>query len=546
MTLARSKHRSTPFLALRAGLVASALTATAAAAPQVWGEQVGSSAVDVLYGVAADGLGGSYECGAFGGDIDGPDLTPGDAFVTRRDASGNALWTKLVATSGDDGGLCVAPDAVGGVFLAGVQNGWLDIHWSNQYEAFVARFDAAGNLLWQVTLGLADYEQVGSCAPDGAGGVFVAGWTYRDKAAAAFQLGDLWLARIDAAGNVLWVDQFGNTAYQGVSRAEADGSGGVLLCGSTNGALAGPPTGTYDAWFARYDAAGNQLFLQQFGFAGASTWASGLTLADAGGFFLAGASAGVPFLSRFDALGSALWSVNLGSSGQATDVAADGLGGAYVLGGAQSDELATNAGLTDAWLRRVDASGNVQQSLQFGSKGSEFSRELVRVGSSVIAGGFSFSGGAPFGPLSRKGWVASFEDCDFDSSTNYCASSPNSSGKPALIGRTGSVRVSNNDLALFARDCATFETGIFLLADAQNNLPFGGGTLCVGGTVQRLGGVSTGSGLAELALDMTDAGSPAAQITPGSTWNFQFWFRDSKAGAGAFNLSNGLSATFCP
>jgi hypothetical protein len=45
---------------------------------------------------------------------------------------------------------------------------------------------------------------------------------------------------------------------------------------------------------------------------------------------------------------------------------------------------------------------------------------------------------------------------------------------------------------------------------------------------------------------MTDLGSPASQIAPGSTWFFQFWYRDSDAGPAAFNLSNGLSATFCP
>jgi hypothetical protein len=36
------------------------------------------------------------------------------------------------------------------------------------------------------------------------------------------------------------------------------------------------------------------------------------------------------------------------------------------------------------------------------------------------------------------------------------------------------------------------------------------------------------------------------QITAGSTWNFQFWFRDPVAGGASFNLSDGLGVTFCP
>ena len=47
-------------------------------------------------------------------------------------------------------------------------------------------------------------------------------------------------------------------------------------------------------------------------------------------------------------------------------------------------------------------------------------------------------------------------------------------------------------------------------------------------------------------VDFEDPTQPTSQITPGSTWYFQFWYRDSAAGGAAFNLSNGLSATFCP
>jgi len=36
----------------------------------------------------------------------------------------------------------------------------------------------------------------------------------------------------------------------------------------------------------------------------------------------------------------------------------------------------------------------------------------------------------------------------------------------------------------------------------------------------------------------------AAVIAPGSTWHFQYWHRDTSAGIGVSNLSNGLSVTF--
>jgi hypothetical protein len=33
-------------------------------------------------------------------------------------------------------------------------------------------------------------------------------------------------------------------------------------------------------------------------------------------------------------------------------------------------------------------------------------------------------------------------------------------------------------------------------------------------------------------------------FTPGSSWNFQFWYRDPQAGGARFNLSNALHVDF--
>ena len=121
-----------------------------------------------------------------------------------------------------------------------------------------------------------------------------------------------------------------------------------------------------------------------------------------------------------------------------------------------------------------------------------------------------------------------------------------STGQTSSVGNHGSPYVSNNDFALFANGLPIAETGVFLMATATNSLPFGNGTLCVGGVVHRLGVSSTLNGVATKALDLSDPNSPASQITAGSTWHFQFWYRDTAGGGAGFNLSNGMSATFCP
>ena len=54
------------------------------------------------------------------------------------------------------------------------------------------------------------------------------------------------------------------------------------------------------------------------------------------------------------------------------------------------------------------------------------------------------------------------------------------------------------------------------------------------------------SGTGSLALDFTDPLSAASLISAGSTWNFQFWYRDPQPVGHGFNLTDALSAQFCP
>ena len=56
-----------------------------------------------------------------------------------------------------------------------------------------------------------------------------------------------------------------------------------------------------------------------------------------------------------------------------------------------------------------------------------------------------------------------------------------------------------------------------------------------------------GNGQAQRLVDFTSppAGSGPGQITPGSTWYFQFWYRDPQGPGGTgFNTSDGLEVRF--
>ena len=98
----------------------------------------------------------------------------------------------------------------------------------------------------------------------------------------------------------------------------------------------------------------------------------------------------------------------------------------------------------------------------------------------------------------------------------------------------------------FAPRLQAGESGIFLYGPQQASVPFGNGFLCIAGQIGRLDVVNATGNVMTFLVDNTSPPSAATQITAGSTWSFQAWFRDPAAGGAFFDLSDGLSVTFGP
>jgi hypothetical protein len=127
---------------------------------------------------------------------------------------------------------------------------------------------------------------------------------------------------------------------------------------------------------------------------------------------------------------------------------------------------------------------------------------------------------------------------------SYCNSNQNSSGGAAQIYTLGSNSIGANDLILGASPVPVNQFGIFYYGSNEIEVPFGNGIRCVGGGVNRLP-VEQSDNFFNIAHSVNNGQAPhSANLTPGSTWKFQCWFRDTVAGGSGFNLSNGKSITF--
>lgn len=134
--------------------------------------------------------------------------------------------------------------------------------------------------------------------------------------------------------------------------------------------------------------------------------------------------------------------------------------------------------------------------------------------------------------------------------TSYCTSTPNSSGEAATIAVTGSLSVSTIDTYLAADGCPPNRPGLFFYGAQPAQFPFANGYLCVSPFAPGLFRVPPAvtinpQGHAGVPLIYSQL-PPAGAILAGSTWHFQFWFRDLAAGGAGSNLSDAVRVTFCP
>lgn len=137
----------------------------------------------------------------------------------------------------------------------------------------------------------------------------------------------------------------------------------------------------------------------------------------------------------------------------------------------------------------------------------------------------------------------------FDLTTTYCIAAPNSIGPGANIDYLGSTSVSFNDFTLHVSG-ATAGTGLFYYGDTQTQTPLGDGFLCVTGNAFRLGPATPAfGGMNQRLLNFAvqPAGFGPGQVLPGSTWYFQYRYRNVNGPLHTgFNQSDGLAVTFMP
>jgi Beta-propeller repeat len=352
-----------------------------------WTHQIGTAGWDGAYQVARDSEGNLLMVGATAGALSGQRSAGGDdAFLSKRDSTGNEVWTQQFGAAGDDAGLAVAVDRSDNIFVAGVTESALPGQLATgNLDAFVRKYSPNGSALWTRQFGTAGEDQAVALATDAAGDVFVAGWTLgalTDQGSAGGA--DAFVRAYDGSGAELWTRQFGAAGDDMASSLAVDGATGTLYVVGTARALPdAEAAGENDAYLRAYDLSGKIRWTRQFG-TDKTDHAWAVAVDGAGGVYVGGTTSGSfagqrrsgaqdAFLCKYDDSGNLVWMRQFGAS-STTDVDAltvDPTSNVYVAGdasGALPDQ--PSIGATDAYVAVYGSDGNQRWTYQFGFGGT--------------------------------------------------------------------------------------------------------------------------------------------------------------------------------
>ncbi|UCC43965.1 MAG: T9SS type A sorting domain-containing protein [Candidatus Zixiibacteriota bacterium] len=317
-------------------------------------------------------LGSTYSFGA--GDH--------DVYLLRLTAYGDTLFSRTYGGPETDYGYDVLPTSDGGFVITGMTRS----AGSGKGDVYLLKVDSVGTVIFEKTYGGPERDEGRSVrrAPDG--GLIIAGTT------ASFGAGydDVYLLKVDQAGNLQWSRTYGGTGGESGSAVRVTPDGGYAVIGST-GSFG---EGYSSIYLIRTDSNGDSVWARtyggtraDFGYSLEPTLDSGFALI--GWTTSYGAGYSDVFLLKIDSAGYQEWQNTFGGDlderGYSVQQAADG---SFVIGG--TTETYGN-GKVDLYMISLDTLGHESWSITMGGIESDYCRSIVMEDQACIAIGCSYS-----------------------------------------------------------------------------------------------------------------------------------------------------------
>ncbi len=220
-----------------------------------WQTTVGTGfgQVDQAFAVTPDAGGGSF----VGGYLSADETGARDGWLARYGAGGEVEWTLPVVGPGpgNDEVRAVATDGDGNLYAAGYVNGPA----GEAANAWVGRFDLDGAEQWTTSFNGPDSgsDVFDAMVLDGDGNLILGGYS-----ASAADGNDVFLRKVSPDGDVLWSRVFPgpNGGTDLIWDVDVSPAGHIYAAGYEEG----PAGEGRNAWLAKYDTDGNEIWSRSF------------------------------------------------------------------------------------------------------------------------------------------------------------------------------------------------------------------------------------------------------------------------------------------
>ena len=335
-----------------------------------------------------------------------------DYWLLKFDANNQLQWQKTYGGSDDDRGVDLIQTSDNGFAVIGKsKSSDLEVSENAGFDDFwVSKLDSSGAIIWEYSFGFAGSDTPYSIIQTNDNGYLLSG--VLDVSASNGQGdrklilsrhagGDFWVIKLNASGVKQWSNYYGgsftDTAYDAI-QTEDDG---YIIIGSSDSDDVDITNnlGSYDFWILKISATGTLVWEKSFGGSEIDE-AHAISQATDGNYLIVGDTrsndleisqnngAADLWIVKITPEGTLLWEKTLGGSsfdvGRSISKTQDN--GFLVSGSSRSSDgnLTSNKGQNDAWVVKINSSGNLEWQKTIGGSEVDFFYDAVELNDQTI------------------------------------------------------------------------------------------------------------------------------------------------------------------